>query len=95
MQHCLQLRASAEPRIDGLNCAPLCTARDLGGIPQGRRSRYAGRQLELDRGLDRKLARLGAFEDAIDIGRRGRKLSGGPIALGLDVPLQLQQRIDE
>ena len=31
-------------------------------------------QLELDRGLDGKLARLRALEDAIDIGRRAPKI---------------------
>jgi hypothetical protein len=39
-------------------------------------------QLELDRGLDGKLARLRALEDAIDIGRRAPKIIGQVISVG-------------
>jgi hypothetical protein len=41
-------------------------------------------QLELDRGLDRKLARLGALEDAIGIGRRA------PIIIDLVISVRQQ-----
>ena len=39
-------------------------------------------QLELDRGLDRKLARLRALEDAIGIGRRAPKIIDQVISVG-------------
>ena len=39
-------------------------------------------QLELDRGLDGKLARLLALEDAIDIGRRAPKIIGQVNSVG-------------
>src|SRR5665811_483744 len=39
-------------------------------------------QLELDRGLDGKLARLDALEDAIGIGRRAPKIIGHVISVG-------------
>ena len=39
-------------------------------------------QLELDRGLDRKLARLGALEHAIGIGRRAPKNIGRVTSVG-------------
>ena len=39
-------------------------------------------QLELDRGLDRKLARLRALEDAIGIGRRAPKIIEQVISVG-------------
>src|SRR6266542_5280404 len=42
-------------------------AESLGGLK-------VDHQLELDRGLDRKLARLHALEDAVGIGRRAPKI---------------------
>ena len=39
-------------------------------------------QLELDRGLDGKLARLGALEDAIGVARRAPKIVDVVISVG-------------
>jgi hypothetical protein len=66
-------------------------------------------QFELDRGLNGKLARLLALEDAIDIdcrapigielvnsiGQQAAEFSEGSARLGLDVPWFLRQRADE
>jgi hypothetical protein len=40
------------------------------------------RQLELDRGLDGTFTRLGAFEDAIDVGRRAPIIIDDVISIG-------------